>query len=116
MAERKHRSEAEWQLLIEQQSDSGQSALDFCREHGLYAETLLPAPQSAAEKRSDTGRETIYPDKTEIGSVDVDTTRSGIAVSGHPPALVGRHIGDLVGRTDEIAIMKMFVYPGAGLR
>jgi len=33
-------------------------------------------------KKSGAGRETIYPDKIEIGSVDADTTRGGIVVSG----------------------------------
>ena len=61
MSERKHRSEAEWQALIEQQSASCQSALDFCREQ------WAPAPQSAAEKRFDIGGETIYPNKAENG-------------------------------------------------
>lgn len=40
MPERKYRSEAEWQALITEQVESGQSALDFCREHGLYAKTF----------------------------------------------------------------------------
>ncbi len=56
MSERKHRSEAEWQSLIIEHSHSYQSALDFCRDHGLYAKTfyrhrkalrkkgLVPAP------------------------------------------------------------------------
>ncbi len=56
MSERNHRSEAEWQSLIFEHSQSGQSALDFCRERGLYAKTfyrqrkalrnkgLVPAP------------------------------------------------------------------------
>ncbi len=56
MSERKHRSEAEWQSLIIEHSHSDQSALDFCRDHGLYAKTfyrhrkalrkkgLVPAP------------------------------------------------------------------------
>ena len=38
--ERPHRSEAEWQSLVLEQADSGQSALDFCRERGLYAKTF----------------------------------------------------------------------------
>ena len=40
MPERPHRSEAEWQALILEHADSGQSALDFCRERGLYAKTF----------------------------------------------------------------------------
>jgi len=40
MAEGKYRSEAEWLALISEQLDSGQSALDFCREHNLYAKTF----------------------------------------------------------------------------
>jgi transposase-like protein len=40
MSDRKHRSEAEWQALVAEQLQSGQSGLDFCREHGLYAKTF----------------------------------------------------------------------------
>ncbi len=40
MSEGKYRSEAEWLVLIKKQLESGQSALDFCREHGLYAKTF----------------------------------------------------------------------------
>lgn len=40
MAEGKYRSEAEWLTLIAAQLESGQSALDFCRDHGLYAKTF----------------------------------------------------------------------------
>ena len=40
MPERPHRSEAEWQSLILDHAESGQSALDFCRERELYAKTF----------------------------------------------------------------------------
>lgn len=40
MPERLLRSEAEWQSLVLEHADSGQSALDFCRDRGLYAKTF----------------------------------------------------------------------------
>ncbi len=50
MAERKHRSETEWQALIAKQVESGQSALDFCREHGLYAKTFYKQRKALRKK------------------------------------------------------------------
>ncbi len=35
MAERKHRSKAEWQNLIEQQAHSGLNGVAFCEQRGL---------------------------------------------------------------------------------
>jgi hypothetical protein len=40
MTQRTHRSQAEWQALIDQQVQSGQSAAAFCREQGLLAKSF----------------------------------------------------------------------------
>ena len=37
MTKRKYRSQADWQLLIEQQVQSGLSGAEFCKRHGLVA-------------------------------------------------------------------------------
>lgn len=50
MSARKHRSEAEWQVLIAEQLQSGQSALAFCREHGTYAKTFYKQRQAQGRK------------------------------------------------------------------
>lgn len=50
MPERKHRSEVEWQTLITEQLQSGQSALDFCRDHGLYAKTFYQKRKALRRK------------------------------------------------------------------
>ncbi|MCP4300041.1 MAG: hypothetical protein GY783_05620 [Gammaproteobacteria bacterium] len=50
MPEGKYRSEAEWLTLIAEQSDSGQSALDFCRDHGLYAKTFYRQRKALRKK------------------------------------------------------------------
>lgn len=36
MASTQRRSAAQWQLLIQQQAESGLSAVPFCREHNLH--------------------------------------------------------------------------------
>jgi hypothetical protein len=50
MPEGKYRSEAEWLTLIAEQLDSGQSALDFCRDHGLYAKTFYRQRKALRKK------------------------------------------------------------------
>jgi len=50
MPERKYRSEAEWQALIAAQVESGQGALDFCRDHGLYAKTFYQKRKALRKK------------------------------------------------------------------
>ncbi len=40
MTQRTHRSQAQWQALIEQQVKSGQSAAAFCREQGILAKSF----------------------------------------------------------------------------
>ena len=50
MSARKHRSEAEWQALIAEQLQSGQSALAFCRDHGIYAKTFYKQRQAHEKK------------------------------------------------------------------
>ena len=50
MSTRKHRSEAEWQALIAEQLQSGQSALAFCRDHGIYAKTFYKQRQAQGKK------------------------------------------------------------------
>ena len=50
MSEGKYRSEAEWLALISDQLDSGQSALDFCREHNLYAKTFYRQRKALRKK------------------------------------------------------------------
>jgi uncharacterized protein involved in tolerance to divalent cations len=40
MTQRTHRSQAEWQALIDQQVQSGQSAAAFCREQSLLAKSF----------------------------------------------------------------------------
>lgn len=32
---RKHRTPEQWQALVDQQCDSGQSAMQFCKEHNI---------------------------------------------------------------------------------
>ena len=50
MSVRKHRIEAEWQALIAEQLQSGQSALAFCRDHGIYAKTFYKQRQAQGKK------------------------------------------------------------------
>ncbi len=40
MTTRKHRSQAEWQAIIQQQKDSGLSAIQFCQQQGLSSKTF----------------------------------------------------------------------------
>ena len=40
MSKRKHRSQAQWQNLIQQQIDSGLNAAEFCRQQGLSSKTF----------------------------------------------------------------------------
>jgi hypothetical protein len=40
MTKRKHRSQAEWQAIIQQQKDSGLNAAEFCRQQGLLSKTF----------------------------------------------------------------------------
>ncbi len=40
MTQRTHRSQAQWQALIQQQVQSGQSAAVFCREQGILAKSF----------------------------------------------------------------------------
>ncbi len=40
MTTRKHRSQAEWQAIIQQQKDSGLSAIKFCQQQGLSSKTF----------------------------------------------------------------------------
>jgi len=64
MSERQHRGEAEWQRLITEQSQSGQSALDFCRDHGIYAKTFYKQRKVLTKKglvpASDAGRSEAF--------------------------------------------------------
>ena len=50
MADGKYRSEAEWLALISEQLDSGQSALAFCRDHGLSAKTFYRQRKALRKK------------------------------------------------------------------
>lgn len=40
MTIRKHRSQAEWQAIIQQQKNSGLSAIKFCQQQGLSSKTF----------------------------------------------------------------------------
>ncbi len=40
MTTRKHRSQEEWQAIIQQQKDSGLSAIQFCQQQGLSSKTF----------------------------------------------------------------------------
>ena len=40
MSKRKHRSQAQWQNLIQQQIDSDLNAAEFCRQQGLSSKTF----------------------------------------------------------------------------
>ncbi len=40
MTTRKHRSQAEWQAIIQQQKNSGLSAIKFCQQQGLSSKTF----------------------------------------------------------------------------
>ena len=40
MTKRKHRSQAEWQDIIQQQKDSGLNAAEFCRQQRLSSKTF----------------------------------------------------------------------------
>lgn len=40
MPKRAHRSDAEWQQIIQQQEQSGLTGLAFCEREGLYAKTF----------------------------------------------------------------------------
>ena len=46
MTKRKHRSQAEWQSIIQQQKDSGLSAIAFCRQQGLSSKTFYKRRQA----------------------------------------------------------------------
>ncbi len=41
MTQRTHRSQAEWQALIQQQVQSGQTSAAFCREQGILAKSFF---------------------------------------------------------------------------
>ena len=40
MTKRKYRSQTEWQNIIQQQKDSGLSAITFCQQQGLSSKTF----------------------------------------------------------------------------
>ena len=40
MPKQKHRSEAEWQDIVEQQEQSGLTGVAFCLQEGIYAKTF----------------------------------------------------------------------------
>jgi hypothetical protein len=40
MPKREHRSDAEWQRIIQQQEQSGLTGVAFCEREGLYAKTF----------------------------------------------------------------------------
>ena len=49
MTKRKHRSQAEWQTIIQQQKDSGLSAVVFCRQQGLSSKTFYKHRRTQCE-------------------------------------------------------------------
>jgi hypothetical protein len=52
MTKRKHRNQAEWQAIIQQQKDSGLSAVVFCRQQGLSSKTFYKHRRTQCEARS----------------------------------------------------------------
>ncbi len=40
MSKREHRSDAEWQRIMEQQEQSGLTGVAFCLQEGIYAKTF----------------------------------------------------------------------------
>lgn len=49
MTKRKHRSQAEWQNIIQQQKGSGLSAIVFCRQQGLSSKTFYKRRRTQCE-------------------------------------------------------------------
>ena len=52
MTKRKHRSQAEWKTIIQQQKDSGLSAIVFCRQQGLSSKTFYKHRRTQCEAPS----------------------------------------------------------------
>ena len=50
MTKHKHRSNAEWRTLIEQQARSGLNGVAFCKEHGLTRKTFYRHRKALAEE------------------------------------------------------------------
>ena len=69
MTTRKHRSQAEWQNIIQQQKDSGLSAIAFCQQQGLSSKTFYKRRRTQCEAPSvDTSFIKIKKPSTQISS------------------------------------------------
>lgn len=53
MTKRKHRSIAEWQILVNQQADSGLNGASFCEQQGLSCKTFYRRRKVLAENSTD---------------------------------------------------------------
>lgn len=53
MTKRKHRSFAEWRILVNQQADSGLNGASFCEQQGLSCKTFYRWRKALAEKSTD---------------------------------------------------------------
>ena len=53
MTKRKHRSIAEWRILVDQQANSGLNGASFCEQQGLSCKTFYRRRKALAKKSTD---------------------------------------------------------------
>lgn len=83
----KRRSPSEWQALIEEQAESGLTAVEFCRQRGLNDKYFSLRKQHVEKTKADSSGFMVARLAPSGGAIEVRVGRAIISVPASQPAV-----------------------------